>query len=242
MTKRKSKKLLTFLIPTFNREVEFGRCFNSIKELIKEDDIDYIVLDNNPKRTYTKKLDNVIHKPKLELNDIYGILIKEGSKNSEFLYFLEDDDFVLKRFEEVVEKLRSFRTSILMASFENKSTSYMRNFGLREGFHEIETITHFNITNFIFKSSLIEDVNFDGLEEHVDNDLYLFYWQILKDPKIYYCQSPAVVSTSCNPGRDNETSKALRISKNPNFFELLKKVNNEKAKKMEEMYYASKND
>ena len=203
--------MLQILIPTKDRPESFKRAIKSIPK-----NIPYLILDNNKEQTYTKEYKNTIHAPEASINEVYQILINNAQEP--FVYFLEDDDKLLPCFQRMVNHLNKYKTSVLFDSFDLRLESKMRTFNniCKQGFNEVKYLKHFNIPNFIFELDKIKDLDFD-IPYHLDNDLYLFYWQILKDPEIYYDPGKCVIVNDKN----NLTSKWNPVD--PIFFDILLK-------------------
>jgi len=206
--------MLQILIPTKDRPESFKRAIKSIPK-----NIPYLILDNNKEQTYTKEYKNTIHAPEASINEVYQILINNAQEP--FVYFLEDDDKFLPCFQRILSNLRAHKMSVLFDSFDLNLDSKIRSFSdvCKPGINEITHVNHFNIPNFIFELDKIKDLDFD-IPFHIDNDLYLFYWQILKDPEIFYNPAKCVLVN----GQNNLTSQEkLKEPQEPQFFEILLK-------------------
>lgn len=161
----KNEKILTVLIPTHNRPKLFKRCIESVF-FNKPECVDVIV--NNDSFDVSQVYNEKIFYNKFQnLTEIYKFLAHQAT--TKYIYFLEDDDILLKGFYKVIDFLNDYDAITgsyisVMKGFKNKYQKF-----------NIES-DEYQLSQVIFKK---EKLNFDGLEKNclgncIFNDYYLF--------------------------------------------------------------------
>lgn len=94
---------LSILILTHNRPKLFNRCLESLKNIeLNTTGINYEILVNNDSDDISISNDYKLYNKKSEdLSDLYYLLYKEAK--GKYIYFLEDDDIILKPFCKVIK-------------------------------------------------------------------------------------------------------------------------------------------
>lgn len=160
---------LSVLIPTHNRPKLFTRCLTSVLDTL--DGLEFEVIVNNDSNDITEIKDTRVkyfYNKFSNLTEIYMFLAEHS--NSDFVYYLEDDDVMLKSFRKVldllkdkticgsyfhVNKLLKFRQRVIPFSSESPE---------------------FQLSQVVFKR---KDLNFSNLKDKCNgdcifNDYYLF--------------------------------------------------------------------
>lgn len=94
---------LSILILTHNRPKLFDRCIKSLKNIeLNTTGINYEILVNNDSGDIPVSNDYKLYNKKSDdLSDLYYLLYKES--RGKYIYFLEDDDIILKSFCNVIK-------------------------------------------------------------------------------------------------------------------------------------------
>ena len=160
---------LSVLIPTHNRPKLFTRCLTSVLDTL--DGLEFEVIVNNDSNDITEIKDTRVkyfYNKFSNLTEIYMFLAEHS--NSDFVYYLEDDDVMLKSFRKVFSLLKD---KVICGSY----------------FHEDKFLDlHQRITKFSSESAEFQlsqvvfkrkDLNFSNLKDKCNgdcifNDYYLF--------------------------------------------------------------------
>lgn len=135
---------LSILILTHNRPELFKRCLTSVLEIIP-DDVEILVnndaepfkeLSNNIVKYYYKKSDNI--------SDLYRFLLEKAQ--GEFIFYLEDDDFLLPNFFKRIDYNYDINYMNFM-TYDIKKTLQLK----KENFKVEKENVHFQLSQILFK-------------------------------------------------------------------------------------------
>ena len=193
---------ISVLILTHNRQKQFERCLESvaiaqntsgfkynIEILVNNDTSDiceYYAFDI-PVKYYYKSSDN--------LSVLYKHLFDEAK--GKFIYFLEDDDYMLPEFFNSIDlnydfNFLNFKLFEIREAIEEK----------RKPFKIPDTNTHFQLSQLFFKKELIKDFP-DG--NNLDND-----WKLLEQLRSYeHKLIPQIMFVQTKDAGDNISDKNL---------------------------------
>jgi glycosyltransferase involved in cell wall biosynthesis len=179
---------LSILILTHNRPSLFKRCINSVYvnkpnwvEVLVNNDSNDIIEEFDAKYFYIKNDD---------LSYLYKFLFNKST--GKYIYFLEDDDYLLPNFWDIIELNNSIYNYIPDQGY----LAYLDYFIKRPNFEE-----YFQLGQIIFEKKLL--INFpEG--NYIKNDFYL-YKEISKKTKFKYIKKPIYQQTT--DGKDNISFK-----------------------------------
>jgi glycosyltransferase involved in cell wall biosynthesis len=201
---------LSILILTHNRPSLFDRCIKSV--LSQNTDIKYEIIVNNDshdiKEIYSDSVDVTYHYKKYyDISKIYKFLYEKS--RGEYIYFLEDDDYVDDNFFTVLD----FDYDINFLNYIQKS--YILEHGIvgifkrfikphmelssihnTEKFLSCYNDRDFQLGQIVFKKNLVKNFPVGNI---IHNDYKLF--KSLVPSTIKYIQKPVWVQT--NDGNDN---------------------------------------
>lgn len=214
-------------MPTHNRPSLFSRCLNSV--LVQKNIIDYEIIVNNDScdikeiaanniKYYYEKFDN--------LSSIYKFLLEKSS--GEYVYFLEDDDYLKDDFIENVHGLLVDYDLISGNYFPTYIEKFLKSHINGEYFNSKDFVKSLDLNNlqlskFIFKRSRIIDYEFKN-DSNVHNDIDLVLHAAINSNK-FICL-PNVFYFQTVDGRDNISFEEFNdnIEKNYKFLEKYKVI------------------
>jgi len=185
---------LSILILTHNRPILFKRCLNSI--LSQNFNCSIEILVNNDSNDIEEISNDIFsikyfYKSSNNLSDLYKHLFDQAK--GEYVYFLEDDDYLYKNFACILNKY----------IFEDIDLYYMKYKNPYENKYEeisLPTInTHFQLSQILFKKELVENSFPDN--NSLDNDWKLFQTIINKTDNIKLINNIMFIQTY--DGKDN---------------------------------------
>ena len=160
---------LSVLIPTHNRPKLFIRCLNSVLNTL--DGLDFEVIVNNDSNDITEMEDlrvKYFYNKFNNLTEIYKFL--SDNANGKFVYFLEDDDVMMKSFRKVFSLLND---KVICGSYFHED----KFLDLHQRITKFSSESaDFQLSQVVFKK---EDLNFSNLQDKCNgnciyNDYYLF--------------------------------------------------------------------
>lgn len=178
---------LSILIPTHNRPQLFWRCLNSVRPMLAGDvevivnndsnDITPIDYDANVSY-YFNKFDN--------LSQVYESLLSKAT--GEYVYFLEDDDYLNNSFYDVELQGDIIAGNYCPTYETTNKLEFMRLFkdSVVEPNHFTSTLNfeHLQLGQFIFKRAAIKDFVFP-MDNNVHNDIKLVLHAASKSKSIH---------------------------------------------------------
>lgn len=188
---------LSILIPTHKRPTLFKRCLKSVRLLLQDNDVEVIVNndsndvvpeDYHPNITYYfNKFDN--------LSKVYEFLLSKAT--GEYVYFLEDDDYLVKNFD--VPLVADIIAGNYCPTYETlDKLTFMRLFNdailTPKEFTDKLNLEHLQLSQFIFKRDVIKHFPFP-MDNNVHNDINLVMFaarhatQILTLNKVLFYQT-----------------------------------------------------
>lgn len=212
---------LSILIPTHNRPTLFNRCLNSVLsqinpevEIIVNNDSDDISEIKHHQITYHyKKFDNI--------SLIYKFLLSQS--NGEYVYYLEDDDYLTEDFLSSIVFDSDLIVGNYMPTYKPSyifecMSMYKDSFLSSDDFITKLNIQRLELSQHIFKRNIIENFNFP-MNNNIHNDIELVLHAaknaktIKTNSKVFYYQT--------TDGKDNisfpEYNKSLPVSKTYDF-------------------------
>ncbi len=159
----KNKYKLSILILTHNRPKLFNRALQSVL-LNKPYDVEILVNDDSD--TICDSSDYILFKHKSSnLSDIYNMLFNAAS--GEYIYFLEDDDYVVSDFYNKIQYKNTIYKYIPCDGI--KHTEYFKDFDILtfDKFKE-----YYQLGQIIFKKS---DCKILPKDNNIHNDLVYYY-------------------------------------------------------------------
>lgn len=191
---------ISILILTHKRPELFKRCINSVLKN-KPDNVEILVnndsndIEEIPGATYYYKQDD-------NLSNIYNFLMETAQ--GEYLYFLEDDDYVVLNFWNILlNDIKTNKTLFYnyiphdgMLEYFNRFNGIIKNnYYNKEDFLQIVQEEHFQISQMCFRKN---DITEYMIGNFLDNDWKLF---IGINNDIYYNSIPIFIQTI--DGKDN---------------------------------------
>lgn len=188
---------LSILILTHKRPSLFKRCLESalhnipenVEILVNNDSNDIVEIKRNNIKYYYLKSEN--------LSDIYKMLLVESK--GEYIYYLEDDDYLVKDFYSIIMKYLKY--DLIGANYYptwNSSWILKCSTSMNKEFNINREV--FQLGQFIFKRSKILEVHFPD-SSHIHND-YLLVSRILEtNPEVI--NIPKVIYYQTTDGNDN---------------------------------------
>ena len=190
------KPVLSFLILTHNRPNLFKRCIESIINQHFDFEIEILVNnDSNDIEEICLPYIKYYYKSSNNLSDLYKHLYNEAQ--GKYIYFIEDDDYILPRF-----------SSIITHKFLQHDIYYMNYIpvdiqNMKLSNFVIEDINHmFQLSQILFKKELV--TNFPN-DNHIHND-YLLFQNIYSNSKDIKLISLPMFKQTCD-GQDNISFK-----------------------------------
>jgi glycosyltransferase involved in cell wall biosynthesis len=191
---------ISVLILTHNRPELFKRCIASVLENMP-DDVEVLV--NNDSNDIEEVSGAQYYYDRDEnLSNIYNFLINKAK--GEYLYFLEDDDYVMRDFWDIVlSDIESNMTLFYNYIPHSGVNEYIKRFHntipegeyTREDFLKLVMVEHFQISQFMFRK---QDMTCGMEGNYLNNDYKLF---LNIDNNILYKQLP--IFTQTVDGQDN---------------------------------------
>jgi glycosyltransferase involved in cell wall biosynthesis len=189
---------LSILIPTHNRPHLFDRCLKSvlchltdeIEVIVNNDSRDITEIRNPQVQYYYDKFNN--------LSEIYQSLLNRAK--GEYVYFLEDDDFLTKDFSENLALDADLIGGNYFPTYDIKNVLAMvrqckdRQFTDFKSFASQLNLEHLQLSQYIFKRATIIDFEFP-MDNNVHNDIKLVLHSarnassIKTMSKVLYCQT-----------------------------------------------------
>ena len=173
---------LSVLIPTHNRSKLFIRCLNSVLNTL--DGLDFEVIVNNDSNDITEIEDlrvKYFYNKFNNLTEIYKFL--SDNANGKFVYFLEDDDVMMKSFRKVFSLLND---KVICGSYFHED-KYL---DLHQRITKFSSeSSDFQLSQVVFKK---EDLNFSNLLDKCNgnciyNDYYLFKNSVKDFEEVSFC-------------------------------------------------------
>jgi len=192
--------LLTIAIPTKNRKQYFSETINSLKAFYDQREFEILILDQTGyAANICRHIDNcniITYKEYLSLNEVYRILIQESK--SDFIWFLEDDDYVLNcninAFNYLILKYKDHihfvphkegQSIKFLYLLKNERITKERFIHLLQQHNDLYFL---QLSNFIFpKDGLV--IDFFNVVESIYNDFLLF----LKHSSKTVCFNPNLI-------------------------------------------------
>lgn len=182
---------LSILILTHNRPELFKRALNSVLEL-KLENIEILV--NNDSSDISESKEYKLFRVKLEnLSEIYFNLFKNAK--GKYIYFLEDDDYLLNGFKEFYNEVLENNSDFGIAKYIKHNLKPMK-------FNKED----FQLSQVIFKKSKITKFPFDN---DIEND-YKLYINNKNDNTLV---SNKVIFKQTTDGKDNISFKCFNKDK-----------------------------
>ena len=178
---------LSILILTHNRPKLFERCLNSV---LKQNLKDIEILVNNDSDDISESSDYTLYKVKSQnLSEIYFNLFKKAK--GKYIYFLEDDDYLLEGFKD-------FYNEVLNSDYDFGIAKYLKHNLKPMKFNKED----FQLSQVIFKKSKITKFPFDN---NIEND-YKLYINNKNDNTLV---SNKVIFKQTTDGKDNISFKCF---------------------------------
>ena len=166
---------LSILIPTHNRPKLFDRCLKSVLEQL-DDDIEIIVNNDSMDinihsyhpniHYYFNKYDN--------LSDVYKFLLEKST--GEYVYFLEDDDYLANGFTNI-----ELKTDLICGNYcptykPNDIINFLKihkdEYITPRDYLKVLNLKDLQLSQYIFKRSIIKDFEFPK-DNNIHNDINL---------------------------------------------------------------------
>lgn len=191
---------LSILIPTHNRPRLFERCIRSVIEncpndvevIVNNDSNDINEIKNNNIKYYYKKL---------QLTDIYKFLVQKA--HGDFVYFLEDDDYLSPNFYDKIKDFLKSENSLIIGKYyscdksEKIRTDILRIQHLKKEFNIEDEM--FQLGQVIFKRSIFKDFSwFEDNDIHNDYKMTKYFLQ-----KYKYTKLNKIFFIQTDDGKDN---------------------------------------
>lgn len=188
---------ISFLILTHNRPKLFKRCIESIINQNFEIDIEILVNnDSNDIEEICLPYIKYYYNSSQNLSELYKHLYDKA--NGKYIYFIEDDDYILPRFSSIINK-----------ELHNNYDLFYMNYipvdliNVKLSKFEIETKNHmFQLSQILFKKECVK--NFPN-DNHIHNDWNLFQ-NIYTNTKNIKLISLPMFKQTCD-GKDNISFK-----------------------------------
>ncbi len=165
--------MLSILILTHNRPNLFKRCIESVinqnfgfdvEIIVNNDtsDIEEICLPNI--KYHYKKFDN--------LANIYKFLFDQAS--GEYIYFLEDDDYLVPNFAKIIESY-IYKIDLIIGQYNAINKTYQLNLFKEyvRNKNKLYCPDNFQLGQILFKKEILNFPMFDD-QNHVENDEIIF--------------------------------------------------------------------
>lgn len=168
---------LSILILTHNRPKLFKRCVNSIKDTFDDLSKIQIIVNNDSNDIIPQNWYEFYTYQNENLSKIYEFCFRKA--NGKYIYFLEDDDYLLKSFKDVFEIVLKENINVAFCNFVHHS-NILKGADLKtskinfEQFKKTYNDEHFQLGRIIFKKELL-DLNKFPKDNNIENDLKLFY-------------------------------------------------------------------
>ena len=189
---------LSFLILTHNRPKLFNRCLNSILQFSFPFNIE-ILINNDSNDIYEIYSDKIsiryFKNSDYNLGNLYKFLFDQAS--GEYIYFLEDDDYLSKNFLKYLENDLSLSEHDLFY-MNYKKVNNRKNF--LPFYMETKNID-FQLSQILFKKQLLSHFPVVLLNNQLDNDWKLFQI-LLKKSKLTKIVPNFMFIQTCD-GKDN---------------------------------------
>lgn len=177
---------ISILILTHNRPKLFDRCIKSVIDQIT-DDVEVIV--NNDSRDITETPHPAVTYHYNQYNNlcsIYEFLLSQAS--GEFVYFLEDDDYLNENFFKISLDADVICGNYMPTYKPNNVAEYAchfkdRTYSSSHDFLNTVSTWHLQLSQYIFKRSIITDFPF-AYDSHVHNDQRLVEHAVNKSSTI----------------------------------------------------------
>lgn len=182
---------LSILILTHNRPKLFERCLNSVLKLNLEN---IEILVNNDSDDISESSDYTLYRVKSQnLSEIYFNLFKNAK--GKYIYFLEDDDYLLEGFKDFYNEVLENNSDFGIAKYLKHNLKPMK-------FNKED----FQLSQVIFKKSKITKFPFDN---NIEND-YKLYINNKNDNTLV---SNKVIFKQTTDGKDNISFKCFNKDK-----------------------------
>lgn len=185
--------ILSILIPTHNRPILFKRSIEKLLkilphnvEIIINNDSNDIVEINHPNIKYFY---NIFE----NLGLMYEFLFSES--NGTYIYYLEDDDYILNYFFQVLDLINNQHIDIFIMNYIKHDSS---NIGQLLNIDTLNTDNDFQLSQILFKKLICSQIN---LNNNLDNDWKLYQHIIQQTNNIKIIQKPMFKQTV--DGKDN---------------------------------------
>jgi glycosyltransferase involved in cell wall biosynthesis len=190
---------LSFLILTHNRPELFKRCIKSILQFNFNFDIEIFV--NNDSNDICKIYDDNIsiiyfNKVDSNLGNIYKFLFDQAT--GDYIYFLEDDDYLSKNFQKYFEPAFCEFGIYDLFYMNYKKVNNLKNF---QKFEIEEKNIDFQLSQILFRRNILSQFPNELLNNEIDNDWRLFQI-LLNKTKSIYSNSHIMYIQTCD-GNDN---------------------------------------
>ena len=195
---------ISILILTHNRPELFKRCLNSV--LYNKPDWAEIVVNNDSNDIEEIGGVTYFYKQDHNLSNIYNFLIEQAV--GEYLYFLEDDDYVSQYFWDMIENgVKSNNTLFfnyipfcgIREYFDRFHNTITAGEYKKDDFLEVVSEEHFQLSQFVFRKCDITTY----MKNNILNNDWMLFLGIEND--ILYDQRPLFVQTV--DGLDNISFK-----------------------------------
>lgn len=213
---------LSILIPSHNRPYLFRRCLESVLDQIV-DGIEVIVNNDSKDITEIKHPQVTYHYNQFDnLSAIYKFLLQQSQ--GEFVYYLEDDDFLVKGFTDIQLDADIIAGNYFPKYKPEDLMKYLRQFEkinmTPERFVKLLNFDMLQLSQFIYKRSVIEDFDFPN-DSNVHNDINLTLHAASRSSKVKTLSNVFFYQTK--DGKDNisfpDTNPKLNTMKHLDFLE-----------------------
>ena len=193
---------LSILIPTHNRPTLFPRCLKSILDQIT-DDMEIIVNNDSNDITEIDHPQVTYHYNKFDnLSLVYKFLLDQSC--GEYVYFLEDDDYVVNDFTSIPLDADLIGGNYYPTYHNSHILSYTRLYTdavyNSNDFVNQTDLGKLQLSQFVFKRDCIKDFEFP-MDSNIHNDIKLVMHAALHSTKIRTLRKVLYYQTI--DGRDN---------------------------------------
>jgi len=197
---------LSILIPTHNRPALFRRCLmsvldnapNDVEIIVNNDSNDIIEIESERVRYFYHSFGN--------LSAVYRFLLQTSTQD--YVYFLEDDDYLRPTFFRTVLPLLG-KYDIISGNYfpmhdleDDKVTISHKNgeYNKRSEFLRALIFEHLQLSKFVFRRSVVKEYPFPE-DSNVQNDAFFLLHAVAQSSK-FIC-IPSVLYYLTVDGRDN---------------------------------------
>lgn len=231
---------LSILIPTHNRPVLFQRALrsalknkpNSVEIICNNDSFDMYTRQDGEDGTYHEQLGGkecniTYHYNKFgNLSGVYKFLLFEAK--GEYVYFLEDDDYIKDDFYDIITNIIGQYDIISGNYYPTYNTAILKShengvYTDKSAYVKSINFEHLQLSKFVFRRSCITSYTFKE-DSNVHNDIDLFLHAVINGDN--FINIPNVLYFQTVDGKDNISFEEFNknIERNEDFYEDYKKL------------------